>query len=419
MADRRRGPIAALFVGDVISLTGNRMSTLAIPWFVLVTTGSPARTGITAAAAVLPTALAGFLGGPLVDRFGFKRTSIVADIASGVSVVLIPLLQLTVGLEFWQLLVLVFTGALLDAPGTSARYSLIPQAAALARMPIERATSLKDAAMRASGLIGAPVAGVLIAVIGATNVLWVDAATFLVSAVLVGVAVPDREPTDEVREPSRYLDDLREGWRYLRGDRVILLLLLTATATNGLDSALAGVIVPVYVREAFGSAAVLGALSGVMSAGAVAGVLLYGAHGRRVARRPAFIVSFLALSARGWLFAIAPPLWVLVVGSVIFGLATGPVNPIYSAVTYERVPSRLLGRVTSLDVGLSFIAMPVGVLLAGVALNVVDVRAVLVVVSVLYTATAASLLINPAVREIERPRSDASAGDVTAGDAGR
>ena len=114
-------PIYSLFTANAISLVGNVLSAIAIPWFVLQTTGSATRTGITGFFNILPVVLAGFFGGTLVDRLGYKRTSIIADLASGITVALIPLLYFTVGLEFWQLMVLVFFGALLDSPGSTAR----------------------------------------------------------------------------------------------------------------------------------------------------------------------------------------------------------------------------------------------------------------------------------------------------------
>ena len=106
----RRIPILALLGANAISETGNVLAFVAIPWFVLQTTGSAAKTGLTGGAFLLAAVVAGVAGGPVIDRMGFKRTSIVADLASAVTVALIPLLYYTIGLAFWQLLALVFLG---------------------------------------------------------------------------------------------------------------------------------------------------------------------------------------------------------------------------------------------------------------------------------------------------------------------
>src|SRR5215213_846482 len=107
-SDRNRKPFIALLAADGISQTGNMLTMLAVPWFVLETTGSAAKTGLTAAIGAVAVVVAGVLGGALVDRLGHKRTSIISDLASGLTVALIPLLHLTIGLAFWQLLILMF-----------------------------------------------------------------------------------------------------------------------------------------------------------------------------------------------------------------------------------------------------------------------------------------------------------------------
>ncbi len=107
-APPRRLPFSALIGADAISLTGNALTQIAVPWFVLTTTGSAARTGLVAFCGLLPLILAAFLGSTVVDRLGRRRMSIVADVASMACVAAIPLLYARHALAFWQLLALVF-----------------------------------------------------------------------------------------------------------------------------------------------------------------------------------------------------------------------------------------------------------------------------------------------------------------------
>ncbi|MCB0178911.1 MAG: MFS transporter, partial [Anaerolineae bacterium] len=153
---RPKRVIYSLFIANAISMTGNQLTLLAIPWFVLATTGSAAQTGITAFFTLLPTVLSTFFGGAFIDRIGFKPASIIADLASGMTVLLIPLLFTAGWLPFWLLQVLVFLGALLDAPGVTARDALLPELAAAAEMPLERIASLNQIVERSSRLLGAP-----------------------------------------------------------------------------------------------------------------------------------------------------------------------------------------------------------------------------------------------------------------------
>src|SRR5690242_19408119 len=102
-ATRSRLPLAALFSANLISQTGSMLTFVAIPWFVLQTTGSATKAGLTGFFEALPYFAAGFFGGAVVDRLGFKRTSVLADLANGATVAAVPLLYFTIGLSFWQL----------------------------------------------------------------------------------------------------------------------------------------------------------------------------------------------------------------------------------------------------------------------------------------------------------------------------
>ncbi len=105
----KRLPIYAFLSGSAISYVGDILTILAVPWFVLQTTGSITQTGITAFFSTASTVFSSFLGSILVDGLGYKRTSVIGDIVSGITAALIPLLYNTVGLAFWQLLFLVFS----------------------------------------------------------------------------------------------------------------------------------------------------------------------------------------------------------------------------------------------------------------------------------------------------------------------
>ena len=410
MAVPGRTSLRALLTANAISLTGNKMTLLVIPWFVLETTGSPSRTALAGFFAFLPIPLSSLLGGPLIDRVGFKRMSIIADLASAGTVAAIPLLHATIGIEFWQLLVLVFLGALLDAPGGTARASLLADVAEEAGTTLERATSLEDAISRASGLFGAPVAGVLIGLIGSANVLWVDAGSFLISAALVMRFVHDRPVTKEdVVEPGRYLDELKFGLRFIRNNRLLLMVILTITVTNFLDGAVGSVVMPVYVKERFGDAASLGLILGVWGGGAVLGSLAFGRLGARFSRRTLFITGFLAIAVQGFVLAAFPPLWAILVFMLGSGFLAGPINPIMGTVFLERTPKELRGRVIGASIATAFMAIPLGVLAGGALIEVLGLRPTLIVIATVYLATVLTALINPGTKDLNRQPSEVSA----------
>jgi len=397
-------PIIALFTANAISLVGNVLTAIAVPWFVLQTTGSATRTGITGFFTILPVVLAGFFGGTLVDRMGYKRTSIIADIASGITTALIPLLHFTIGLEFWQLMVLVFLGALLDSPGNTARSALVPELAEMAQMPIERAASIIQIIERSSRLIGAPLGGLLIALIGTENVLWLDAATFFISAGIIAVTINIHQTGTAAEEETsgNYFEELREGLRFIYNEKLILAIVILIMATNFMDAIFGGVVQPVFVKEIYGSALNLGLLIAANGAGAVIGALIYSAVGIKWPRHLVFLFGFILTGFRFFIFAAAPQLWILLTVVVISSIGAGPLNPILGAVQYERVPKNMRGRVGGAISAGAWSAMPFGMLIGGVLTEQLGVFPMLIGLGVAYMVTTVGSALLPVMKEMNR-----------------
>jgi MFS family permease len=395
-------PIYSLFTANAISLVGNVFTTIAIPWFVLQTTGSATRTGITGFFTILPVVLAGFLGGTLIDRLGYKRTSIISDLASGVTTTMIPLLHFTIGLEFWQLMVLVFLGALLDAPGGTARAALLPELAEQAGMPIERATSLTHVIERGARLVGAPLAGLLIGVMGTENVLWLDAASFFISAGIIWIVISGQKPVKKESKSGGYLDELRDGLHFIAMDKLILSIVVMVMLTNFLDAIFGGVLQPVYVKEVYGSALGLGLLLAANGGGAVVGGLIFAAIGHRLPRHATFVGAFVFTGLRFLFYLAHPPLAVLVITTAIFSLGAGPLNPIIGAIEFERIPQDMRGRVFGAITAGAWLAMPLGMLLGGVLIEGLGTSPVLIGLGIVYFATTVSMAFIPAMKEMDK-----------------
>lgn len=353
-----------------------------------------------------PTVVASLFGGVLVDRAGFKRASVTADLASGATVAMIPLLSATIGLEFWQLLVLVFLGSLLDAPGTIAREALIPRLAAEVGMPLERATSAIQVIERTSRVVGAPLAGVLIAVTGAAAALWIDAATFVVSGAVVAFFVTDQRT--EPRPPGRYRSEFAEGMRFLWRDGVIRWVSISVMVTNLLDTPVLAVLIPVYANRVLESSVALGLMLGASGGGAVVGALLFAWLGLRVSRRVVFAAGFLFVGLPYWILATLPPLPVAVAALFFHGLAAGPLNPVIGAVQFERIPEHLRGRVFGASLALSWMTIPVGTILAGWLVDIVGIRAVFAAIAAAYLAWTIGIAINPVFRRLDETRAGPS-----------
>jgi MFS family permease len=406
-----RRPLLGLLAANAVSTAGTAMTLLAIPWFVLQTTGSAAQTGIVGACETVPLVLASALGGPLIDRVGARRVAVGSDVLSGLGIALVPILHATGSLRFWQLCILVALVGLTRAPGDTARAVLVPGLVRLAAIPMERATSAYDGVSRGARMVGGPVAGALIAAIGPADVLIVDALTFGISALLVVANVPASVRPAVAAAPEPYLTQLREGLRALRNDRLIFGLTSMVLVTNLLDAAIGGVLIPVYARDVLGSSIGLGLLFGCFGAGALAGTFAYAWVGPRLPRWPVFTAAFLLIGApRCALFAIEPSYVVLLAGAVVFGMAAGCLNPILSAVDYERVPEHLQSRIFGVSMAGCLAGLPVGVLAAGLLVEHVGLHATLIGTGLVYLATTLAPLSGPVWREMDAGRSTPEEG---------
>jgi len=356
---RQRTPLLATIAADTISRTGNLLTEVAIPWFVLETTGSPARTGIAVFADAVPVVISLFFGGTIVDRFSYRRVSVVSDLASGVSVLLIPLLHTLGLLSFPLLLACIFAGALLDLPAALARMAALPDLAKLSGMNTERAFAVSEGAATVLGLAAPALTGVMIVAFGASNVLWIDAASFAISALLMAAFVPDtvRETT---REMGSYLRELTAGLRFVRFEPVLFPLILFFAAMNLVIGPVESLIVPVYASEVFGSAIAFGLMAAAGGAGALAGTTVMGWLGHRLSRRAVFFGGFMAVPLALAALAFTPNLPLTLAILALLGLALGLTNILEYTIYFERIPPEMRARVIGLTGAIGWWTVPLG-----------------------------------------------------------
>jgi MFS family permease len=392
-------------LSEAISLTGTRVSMIALPWFVLTTTGSPTRTGAVALAEMLPLVLLKVLSGPVIDRVGARRVSIACDVASVAAVGAIPLLHEAGLLTFPVLLLLVALAGGLRGPGDAAKAALTPAVVAAADVEMERVTGLYSMVERTAGLIGAAAAASLVAALGAADALVVDALSFGLSAAILAVstrALP-KVQSEEADEETPYVVRLREGWDFLRRDPVLLGITIMVALTNLLDAAYATVLVPVWSKETIGSAGGVALVFAVFGGSAAVGALLASAWAARLPRYRTYLISFLICGLpRFVVFGLDLPIGVVVAVIAVSGFAAGFINPVLSAVIFERIPESLTGRVSALTTAMCFALIPFGGLLGGALASGVGLSAAMLVAGVAYFVVTMAPAVDPRWRDFDR-----------------
>jgi predicted MFS family arabinose efflux permease len=376
--------IRALLTAEVISTTGAQMTWVALPWFVLVTTGSATRMSLVMGAELLGLALLGLPGGRVLGRLGARRTMIGCDAARAPIMLVIPILHWTGGLTFAVLAVVAFALGAFSAPYFAAQKVIVPELLGEDEERVTDANALFQAANRTTILLGPVLAGVLIGVIGATSVLVVDAATYLVSVLLVTVFVPRRAAVEQEPEHRQ----IRAGLRFLANDP-LLRVWWPAFALGDAAWTAFFVTLPVLVLERFGHhPAIVGWLIASFGIGALIGNMISFRYLTRRFDGLTIFTTFIVIQVVPlWLLWLPVPAAVLSLAIVVSGIGNGLVNPSLHAISTLRVPPPMRPTVMTTVMTLWALVNPLGLFVAGPVLDAVGTTPVLVGYAAVQTLT--------------------------------
>lgn len=370
-----------LYGAYAVSLIGDQLTAITVSFLVYTTTGSAA----LAAAAFASSYLAWLVGGPLLsglaDRLPRRRVMIVCDVARAL---LVPLAALP-ALPAYALVALLFVINLFRPPFVTARASLMPDVLPGDRYPV--ANGVDNLTAQVVQVVGFAVGGGLVALLSLRGALLVDAATFLVSGLLVVVGVRPRPAAAATGEPARR--SLGGGLRVIFTDPRLRSYVLVLWLASAFTYAAEGLMAPLAVEYGGGPVTV-----GLLLASAPLGMALGGVALTRLcppAARPHLIVPLAVLSGAALVGVWAgPPLWLVMAAFVVAGFGSAFAIPL-NALFGRAVPADHRGRafgvaITGLS-GLQGLAM----LVAGLAADHVDTTTVVGVSGLLGVAAIVAL----------------------------
>lgn len=365
MAPRINGRtgFVALFAADMLSTLGTFISMVALPWLVLLSTGSPAEMGTIALAEMGAFLLASVFAPPLADRLGLKLTSVAADVASTASM---GAIALTPHIGFLPLVVLVAITGALRGVGDRAKTVLLAPMVKLAGFGMARVMGAYSSVTRMTQLVGASIGGLLVFWFGAQGAIVVDAASFVLCGIMIAALVwpPAIEKEDE--PPGGYVAAFREGAREASRDRVVLGLSVVIFGLNLLNQANNSVFVPLWIASVLHSAAAGGTVMSAYAIGSVLGSLAFTAFATRLPRIPTVTIGALLGSLpRPLVLGFSHSLPLVLVVTFLAGIAGASTNPTYGALLYERIPARFQNRVFGLLTALCAAGLPIGGVIAG------------------------------------------------------
>ena len=354
----------AILTARFISLTGTNMTMVALPWFVLATTGSTAKMGVVLACQTLPAFALGIPGGSVVAALGARRSLVLGDALRAPLLAAVPILHATGDLSFPMLLVLVTAIGVFSVPYAAAASSLLPEIVGEDEHEVARAQASLQVAIQVTGIVGPVAAGALIPLVGAPRLLYFDAASYAVSAAIVLAFVRAGHAVASAAGRRGVL----VGVRRVFADSLLASIVTVALVAHvGLAALFASV--PALAFRDFHDARSAGVLFTADAIGSVAGGLLAVRLARRVKPLMLGVAGFVAMSAPLWLLAIATPLPLAVGVMVAFGVgAPLGVSPI-TAVLTMRAPAEIRPQVVAAFLAITSAGVPLGAALTGWAIG--------------------------------------------------
>ena len=378
------------FIGQVVSLSGNWMQTVAEVWLILSLTGSGLAVGITTALQFLPIMLLGAWGGSLADRFQKRRLLMLTQALLMVPPLVLAAVTFEGVVAPWMIYSLVLIRGTLIAIDNPARQAFVMEMVGPSR--IVNAVSLNSVIVHSARVIGPALAGVLLATAGVAPCFALNSLSFIVMIwALNGMNSAQLSPPPKVGKDR---GGVREAFRYVRRtpELSMPLLLMALVGTLGLNF---HVILPLLARLSFdGGASSYAVLVSAMGVGSVIGALVTGARGQTGLG----VIGFSSLSF-GFFAMIAAAMPSLASEALILALLGASAVTFAAAVNSTlqlAVSPEMRGRVMALYTVVFLGSTPIGGPLAGWISEAYDPRVALGI------AAASGLLAAAATLKISR-----------------
>ncbi len=384
------------FFGQLTSLVGTWMQTIAQNWLVYQLTGSAWDLGLVNFVGAIPLVPLTLHAGAIADRFSKRRIIFLTQAAMMALAFILAILCATGMVRLWHVIGLAFLLGAAQAIDTPARQAFVIEL--VGREDLANAIALNSGTFHGARVIGPAVAGVLVATIGISGAFFLNGASFL--AVLGALFLMDAALIRRAKPDGDTGEDLWGGVRYIARNRasgsIVLLVSLSAFLAMPYY-----VLVPIFAKEVLGGGA--GVYGGLMSAAGVGAVLgsLYAASGGAVRRKGTLLaagsISF-PLLLFGFSLSRHYPVSILLLAAIGFAfvIQNAPANSLLQSL----VPDHLRGRILAIYVSLFLGLLRVGGLVVGMVAEATSATAALIVMA--GGSLGASLLVLRKFPELRR-----------------
>jgi MFS family permease len=386
-----------LFLGQALSVVGDRMTQVVLPFAVLSIGGSVTDVGLVAAAGFVPFILLGLIGGVVADRMDRRRILVISDVVRLASQATAGVLLVSGAAEVWHLAALTAVFGAADSFFSPAFTGLLPLTIAEPHH-LQPANALRGLSFSTGSIAGPVLAGLLVAFIGEGGALLVDAGTFGVSVVCL---LALRPRVVERGDPEPFAADLRGGWREVRARSWVWSFLLAMVVYHVVVLPSVFVLGPVLMDDEASGASSWAVIVAAFGAGSMVADLLL------LRWRPAFAlraaaVALAVASCQAVIIGSGLPVGLIAAVEFVAAIGVSAFFTLWETSLQEHIPQHAISRVSSYDYAASAGMMPLGMIVAGPVSDALGVHETLAGMSVIGIAAAAACLAVPAVRQLPR-----------------
>jgi predicted MFS family arabinose efflux permease len=394
---RQERQFRLLFLGQALSVVGDRMTQVVLPFAVLSIGGGATEVGLVAAAGFVPFIFLGLIGGVIADRIERKRILIASDLVRLASQATAGVLLVSGHAEVWHLAALAAVFGAADSFFSPAFTGLMPLTIAEPHH-LQQANALRGMSFSTGSIVGPVLGGLLVATIGEGGALLVDAGTFGVSVGCLALL----RPRDVQRgDPEPFASDLRGGWREVRARSWVWSFMLAIVVYHVIVLPSIWVLGPVLMEDELDGATSWAVIVTAFGAGSIVADFLLLKWRPRFALRASGVALVFA-SCQAVIIGSGLPLAAIAAVEFCAAIGVSAFFTLWETSLQEHIPEASLSRVSSYDYVASAGVMPLGTIAAGPVADAVGIHATLTAMSVIGVAAALACLSVPAVRNLPR-----------------
>ena len=388
----RRRDFVLMWIAQLVSTAGSSLTDLAAGIYVYERTGSAFLVGVTLMATAVPSLIVGLIAGVFVDRYDRRSVMLASNLAQAVIVAVIPFL---IGVDVALLFVAILVNAGVKQFFDPAYESLIPEIAS--DEELTAANAFLSIASFGSTAIGFAGAGLLAAAFDINWAFWIDSLTFLVSAACIwALRVRSRVEVEEETSVGVVIDNLKTGVRTIFDTPMLRSLFLIGAPTFFAFGLWNVLLLPMSITVLGASEFEYGLQEGLTSVGFVAGSLFMARFSDRLPTGLWVFVGLMGMGISGIFYGLSPTIWIAILWVIVSGFFNSPSSVARQTLLQRNTPRELRGRVFSALFVMRDVIFLLGMAGAGLA-DVLPVRGLLIVASLILVVTALAALVAPGV----------------------